>query len=298
MSKINIFTDGASRGNPGNAGIGVAVYDGNALKKEISKFLGKKTNNEAEYSAVIEALIYLNEKKIKKANLFSDSEFLVKQLNGQYKVKAETIKPLYEKVQFYLKEIEVSFHWIPREDNNLADSLANKGIDERNKISKPKAKSSPNSTINSSLENSKVQISNTNFSSNSSSNSNSNSLLDNLKLDKAFFGKINCLKIQMNLQNDIYFHMGILNNKTKEWTWEKVKMSDVELGEIINLLRKETGKCSFFHSFADKKTQIWCNKSETSFSIKISSVSKNFSIGEFETFRIILENCIIIKNFI
>ncbi|MCA9495878.1 MAG: ribonuclease HI family protein [Nanoarchaeota archaeon] len=268
MSKINIFTDGASRGNPGNAGIGVAIYEGNSLKKEISNFLGKKTNNEAEYLAVIEALNYLKENKIATANLFSDSEFLVKQLNGEYKVKAEKIKPLYEKVQTTLKNLKVSFHWIPREDNSLADSLANKGIDDKKTNSNSKLKAFSN-----------------------------NSTMENLKLDKVFFGKINCLKIQMNSQNEIYFHMGILKEKNKEWVWEKVKMSDVELGEIINLLRKENGKCSFFHSFADKKTQIWCNKSETSFSIKISAVSKNLSIGEFETLRIILENCINIKNF-
>lgn len=118
-----------------------------------------------------------------------------------------------------------------------------------------------------------------------------------LRLDKAFFGKINCLKIQMNQYNDIYFHIGIINQKDKIWNWLKVKMSDIELSEIVNLLKQEEGKCSFFHSFDDKKTQIWCNKSKTSFSIKIKDISKNLTIGEFELLRILLERCVAIKNF-
>lgn len=116
-------------------------------------------------------------------------------------------------------------------------------------------------------------------------------------LNKAFFGKINCLKILMNTQNETYFHLGIVNEDKKNWDWKKVKMSDSELGEIVNLLKKTTGTCSFFHSFKDQKTQIWCNKSETSFNIKIADVSKNLSKGEYETLRIILEECIRKMNF-
>ena len=118
-----------------------------------------------------------------------------------------------------------------------------------------------------------------------------------LKLDKAFFGKVNCLKIQMNNNDEVYFHMGLLNQKDSKWTWEKVKMSDAELGEIINTLKKDISKCSFYHKFNETATQIWCNKNLTSFSIKIKSVSKNLSIGEFEVLKIILEECIKIKCF-
>lgn len=118
-----------------------------------------------------------------------------------------------------------------------------------------------------------------------------------LKLDKAFFGKINCLKIQMNNFNDIYFHIGLLNQKEKVWSWIKVKMSDVEIGDIVNILKQDEGKCSFFHSFDDNKTQIWCNKSKSSFSIKIKDISKNLTVGEFEVLRILLERCIAIRNF-
>lgn len=254
---FNIFTDGASRGNPGDAGAGVVMYDGKELYEEFSEYLGKKTNNEAEYTAVIRALERLDSMNETKGNIFADSEFLIKQVNGEYRVKSEKIKPLYEKVQKLLEGKEIKFHWVPREDNSKADSLANKGIDDR--------KMQPLST--------------------------------SLKLDKAFFGKINCIKLQMNEDNDIYFHMGLLDKKTNNWNWEKVKMSDTELAEIVNLLKKPEGKCSFFHSFDKKTTQIWCNKSENSFSIKIKDVSKNLSVGEFELLRIILEECIRIKNF-
>ena len=117
-----------------------------------------------------------------------------------------------------------------------------------------------------------------------------------LLVDKAFFGKINCLKVQVNDEKDVYFHMGLLDQKKDEWNWEKVKMSDVELGQIVHVLKKEEGKCSFFHSFNDKKTQIWCNKSATSFSIKVKETSKNLSVGEFEVFRILLEKVILLMN--
>lgn len=116
-------------------------------------------------------------------------------------------------------------------------------------------------------------------------------------LNKAFFGKINCLKVLMNTANEVYFHLGIVNEDKKTWEWKKVKMSDAELGEIVNVLKKTTGACSFFHSFKETKTQIWCNKSETSLNIKIGTVSKNLSKGEFEVLRIILETCISKMNF-
>lgn len=120
-------------------------------------------------------------------------------------------------------------------------------------------------------------------------------LNNNLKLNRAFFGKINCLKIQISNNNDIYFHIGLITKG--EWVWEKVKMSDIEIGEMINLLKKNEGKCAFFHSYNNKKTQIWCNKNEKSFSIKIKDVSKNLSVGEYEVLRIILEKAILLSNF-
>ena len=118
-------------------------------------------------------------------------------------------------------------------------------------------------------------------------------------LNKAFFGKINCLKVLMNADKEVYFHLGLLkkNVGVEEWGWKKVKMSDNELGEIVNLLNKEVGSCSFFHSFNEKKAQIWCKKSDKFFNIKINEVSKNLAVGEFEVLRLCLEQCIRMRCF-
>ena len=130
---IEIYTDGASRGNPGQAGVGVAIYKNKILLDTISQFIGIKTNNEAEYTAVIRALErlhYISETK-DKIEFYCDSELLVKQMKGIYKVKAEKVKPLYKLVQELIKNLDVNFTWISRNENSLADSLANKGIDEK-----------------------------------------------------------------------------------------------------------------------------------------------------------------------
>lgn len=127
---LDIYTDGASRGNPGEAGIGMAFYKEGVYLEGVSKYLGVKTNNEAEYTAVIHALKRALETGEKKIRLYSDSELLIKQLNGEYKVKSEKIIPLYQKVTNLLTSLKVEFHWVEREKNKEADMLANKAIDE------------------------------------------------------------------------------------------------------------------------------------------------------------------------
>ena len=134
MSKsISIFIDGASRGNPGPSGIGVVFCDGeDKVVKKLFKFIGNTTNNVAEYSALIyatqEALIdRYDEIKIK-----SDSELLTRQLTGEYKVKNDNLRLYYDLFQHISKgfnKIEVIS--IARENNSLADKLANKAIDSR-----------------------------------------------------------------------------------------------------------------------------------------------------------------------
>lgn len=254
---LNIFTDGASRGNPGLAGIGVVIHKDKEVLEKISEFVGKRTNNEAEYLACIRGLERAKNIGDEKVNIFCDSEFLVKQLKGEYAIKSAQLKPLYEVASELLKELNAKIMWVPREENSVADSLANQGIDERK-----------------------------------DDNGGSGMIVD-----KAFFGKINCLKIQMSSQNAVYFHLGLLDQKKSEWNWEKVKMSDMELGDIVSLLKKDKGSTSFFHSYNDKKTQIWCNKDPEKFSIKINDVSKNLSVGELEVLRVILEKCIELMNF-
>lgn len=129
---LNIFTDGASRGNPGHSGAGVAIYQDKVLLDTISLYLGKKTNNEAEYLALIAALEFVKEHKLNgKINIFADSQLLVKQMKGEYKVKAPTIIPLFGRVNGLVFGLDIKYYWIRREENMVADSLANKAIDDR-----------------------------------------------------------------------------------------------------------------------------------------------------------------------
>lgn len=134
--KVSIYTDGGSRGNPGPSGFGVAVYDDQGkIVDQLSKFIGIKTNNEAEYYALIEALTWLRDHQsaYSGASFYSDSQLLVRQVTLRYKVKADHIKPLHQQIIHLISEINisVSFHEIPREKNELADSLANQAMDHK-----------------------------------------------------------------------------------------------------------------------------------------------------------------------
>lgn len=130
--ELTIYTDGASRNNPGEAGAGVYILrDGNAVEK-IARYLGTTTNNIAEYTAAIIGLERAAQLGATGVRLFADSELLVKQLNGQYKVKNEGLKPLYARVKELIAKIgKVEVQYIPRERNKEADALANKAIDEK-----------------------------------------------------------------------------------------------------------------------------------------------------------------------
>lgn len=135
MSKIFIYTDGASRGNPGNASIGVIIKDdsGNTIK-EISECLGVRTNNEAEYQALIEALKAVrNLSNFSEACCFADSELMVKQLNGVYKVRNKGLSQLYMQVNQLSKGLNIKYTHIRREQNKEADALANMALDKQNK---------------------------------------------------------------------------------------------------------------------------------------------------------------------
>ena len=129
--EVLIYTDGASRGNPGAAGAGLVVYNMNKVcLYEEAFFLGVKTNNFAEYSAVLRALQLSAENKVNNLLLKSDSEFLVKQLSGLYKVKSSNIKTLYEKCKQQESQMQkVKFQHIRREKNKRADQLANMILD-------------------------------------------------------------------------------------------------------------------------------------------------------------------------
>jgi ribonuclease HI len=127
-----VMVDGAARGNPGEAGCGAAIYDSNGvLAKQLSRYLGRATNNVAEYEGLLmglEALLQLGPKHIV---VQSDSELLVRQLNGQYRVKDEKLKALFQRAITLLRQFDSYriFH-VRRELNKLADQLANQAIDD------------------------------------------------------------------------------------------------------------------------------------------------------------------------
>jgi ribonuclease HI len=136
--EINIYTDGGSRGNPGISGYGLVIYDNqNKVIYQEGKFLGIKTNNEAEYSGLIAALEWIKKNHsafdITQLNFFADSQLLVRQLQGIYKVRAPTLLPLFTQSQQLLTQIHLpySFKDIRREFNTLADELANQAMDRR-----------------------------------------------------------------------------------------------------------------------------------------------------------------------
>lgn len=130
---IKIYTDGSSRGNPGPAGIGILIIDdkGNEVKR-ISEYIGETTNNIAEYSALLRAVIECEKRKIYSVEFFTDSELLVNQLNKVYKIKNEGLKPLYVKLLSKLMNFrDWSIKHIPREENKIADFLANQALDKK-----------------------------------------------------------------------------------------------------------------------------------------------------------------------
>jgi ribonuclease HI len=131
MRRLVIYADGAARGNPGPAGIGVVIEDerGQVLK-EVSQFVGRKTNNQAEYMALIQGLEAVAEYQADAVLVRLDSELLVHQLKGEYKVKSPLLKPLRTKVQRLLARYKVvGIEHIERQYNRAADRLANQAID-------------------------------------------------------------------------------------------------------------------------------------------------------------------------
>jgi ribonuclease HI len=130
--KLIIYCDGGSRGNPGPAGLGVVIYDENKSKVfEISEFLGVTTNNQAEYKGVLQAIKKAQELKAKELIFYLDSELIVKQMKGQYRVKNKDLLPLYMEIRKYILEFQkVEFNHVRREYNEEADALANKAMDE------------------------------------------------------------------------------------------------------------------------------------------------------------------------
>ena len=135
--KLTIHTDGGARGNPGPAAVGVVIETEKNILTEFGKTLGETTNNVAEYSAVIEALTWIKNNSSKtgeaEKNFFLDSNLVVNQLNGKFKINDMNLRKLFSKAKELEQEVGgvIHYSYIPREQNSAADALVNKALDEQ-----------------------------------------------------------------------------------------------------------------------------------------------------------------------
>ena len=128
-STVTIYTDGASKGNPGLAAIGVVIYQEGRLVKQIAEVIGETTNNVAEYRALIAGLEYVLALGITRVRVLSDSQLLVHQVLGTYKVKSRQLFPLFETVGALIERLDAfELQHIGRVHNAQADGLANRAI--------------------------------------------------------------------------------------------------------------------------------------------------------------------------
>ncbi len=131
-SELEIYVDGACSGNPGLAGIGILIKKDQKVIKEISKPIGEATNNIAEYSALIYALQEAAILQAKDIRIYTDSELVFNQVNGQYKVKNQNLKFLFDQVQLLIKGFErVEIKHVLREKNKDADQLATSSLKKK-----------------------------------------------------------------------------------------------------------------------------------------------------------------------
>ena len=132
MKILNVYTDGASRGNPGPASIGIVFKDeqGQIIWQQ-NKDIGSATNNEAEYKALIYAMKHVNRHHPKKIVFHSDSELIIRQMRGEFKIKNPGIQKLFlDAWNRKIDLVETEFVSVPREKNKEADKLANQALDQ------------------------------------------------------------------------------------------------------------------------------------------------------------------------
>jgi len=129
---LRVFSDGAARGNPGPAGAGavLALPSGEVVER-LGLFLGRQTNNYAEYMGAILGLRRAHTLGAEEVELVADSQLLIRQLGGQYRVKSPTLRPLYQELQQLLARFRRhQLSHVPREENLEADAMSNRAIDE------------------------------------------------------------------------------------------------------------------------------------------------------------------------
>ena len=125
---LTINTDGACFGNPGPMGIGAVISKNGKIIGQISEYIGKGTNNIAEYTAVLRALQHAKKLGETEIEIRSDSQLIVKQLTGKYKIKAPHLRELKHRILEVSKDMELNFKWVPREENAVADKLSKDAI--------------------------------------------------------------------------------------------------------------------------------------------------------------------------
>jgi probable phosphoglycerate mutase len=133
IDELQIHIDGGSRGNPGEAGYGVYVQnaDGGDVAR-LYGYLGVATNNVAEYQGLINGLLFALEQGARRVRVFSDSELVVRQIEGRYKVKHPSMVPLHRQASDLLRRFaQWTVTHVPREQNREADKLANRALDEK-----------------------------------------------------------------------------------------------------------------------------------------------------------------------
>ena len=132
MTAHVLYCDGASRGNPGPSSIGVVLLDPEGVAvRELGAAIGEATNNVAEYRALEVGLEMAADLGVEELDVRLDSELLVKQVNGEYRVKSAHLKPLHRSVERHLARIpQVTVRHVPRARNTRADALANRALDE------------------------------------------------------------------------------------------------------------------------------------------------------------------------
>ena len=130
-SRHSLYTDGGARGNPGPAGVGAVLLSSSGdVVDELADFIGVATNNVAEYQALIAGLELALDRDVERLDVFLDSELVVRQLSGQYRVKDATLKALHAQATYLMHKFhEIDVKHVPREQNAAADALVNQAID-------------------------------------------------------------------------------------------------------------------------------------------------------------------------
>jgi ribonuclease HI len=132
LKVLRLYTDGAARGNPGPAGLGVVIEDGAGVRlRGLCRYIGTATNNVAEYLALIEGLTAVSEWKPVRVEIFLDSKLVVEQVRGNYRVKNAALAPLHARAMKLISALpEVEIRHVERAKNKGADALANRAIDD------------------------------------------------------------------------------------------------------------------------------------------------------------------------